>query len=320
MIPYVLVLAGLILLYYGAEWLVDGGAKLALRLGVSPLFVAMTIMAYGTSAPELMIGIRAAIDGSGDIAVGNVVGSNIFNIAAALGIAALICPLPVGKKLYRFELPVTVLASLLVGFFLMRDDTIHITEGLIFLSIFAGCVAYSLINAKRGSGAAVDTPAEAAETADVRKNSVVKCVALIIVGLATVVGGADLLVRGAVALARSWGVTETLIALTIVAAGTSLPELVITAMAAFKKQHDIAVGNIVGSCIFNILCILGIVGVMKPVPANDITTLDVSLMIALAAALLFIPLLTKRTLTRWTGGMFLGIYVTYVVILCVKAM
>ena len=310
--PYIFLLVGLVLLYYGAEWLVDASAKLALRLGVKPLMIGLTIVAFGTSAPELVVSVQSALEGAGAISVGNVVGSNICNIALILGLSALICPMLVSKQLFRFDIPVCLFASGLLLFFL-NDDDMEVWEGVVLLVFFAGYVAWSIANAKKsgdpGGGEAVGGSG--------KPGSVARNIIFIIAGLALLVAGAHLLVKGAVELATDWGVSEAVIGLTIVAVGTSLPELATSVIAAIKRQNDIAIGNIVGSNIFNILFILGVVGVMGPVRADGILIRDILLVIILSAAL-FVPLVIKRVMARWVGAAFLITYVAYIVVLCME--
>jgi cation:H+ antiporter len=305
--PYAFLIAGIVFLYFGADWLVDASAKLALHLGVKPLIVGLTIVALGTSAPELVVSIKSVLAGSGDLAVGNVVGSNICNVALILGLSALICPIHTSKQLFKFDIPVVVLASLLVWLFL-RDNVVQIWEGAVFLILFAGYIAYSIVNAKSD---------EKIEPYSGKSDSVIRSIEFIVVGLGLLIVGSEFLVRGAMELASRWGVSEAIIGITVVAVGTSLPELATSAVAAFKRHSDIAIGNIVGSNIFNILGILGVVGVMGPIKAEGILLKDILVMIALAVILLA-PLLTKRVLTRWQGAVLLGIYVVFIFFIVIQ--
>ncbi|MDR0307462.1 MAG: calcium/sodium antiporter [Chitinispirillales bacterium] len=323
--PYVYIIAGLALLYFGAGRIVNTGTKLALLLGVKPMFIALTIVAFGTSVPELLVSVDSAIKGSGDLAVGNVVGSNICNIALILGLSAVIHPVRVSRQLFRFEIPLAIFAALLTWLFL-NDKVIALWEALTFLALFAGYVAISIVTAKRGSeNLAADTKAaggscvkdvESGKSA--KRDSPVKLVVFIIIDLAILILGADLLVRGAVALAQSWGVNEAVIGLTIVAVGTSTPELAMTIIAALRKHCDFAIGNIVGSSIFNTLCILGAAGTIRPITAGSIMPRDTLLMLAVTVSLL-IALLTKRVIPRWAGAALFLTYATYIVVLCKEA-
>jgi cation:H+ antiporter len=221
-----------------------------------------------------------------------------------LGISAAISPFYVSKQLFRFDIPAVVFLSFLFWFFL-RDNTIGIFEGITFLILLIAYLLYNLINAKNEE--------EIKEPTDIN-DSVIKNTAFIVAGLVSLMVGANFLVRGAVMLAQSFGVSEAVIGLTIVALGTSLPELATSVLAAAKKQNEIAIGNIVGSNIFNIICILGVVGVMGPIKADGILLRDVLIMIGLTV-FLFLPLLTKNILTRWTGTFLLGIYGIYMTVI-----
>ena len=300
--------AGIVFLYFGADWLVDASAKLALNLGIKPLIVGLTIVAFGTSAPELVVSVKSVLVGKGDIAIGNVVGSNICNVALILGLSAFIYPIRASKQLFKFDIPVVVLASFLAWLFL-RDNVVQIWEGAVFLILLAGYIAYSIVNAKSGE------EGEEIEKYSGKNYSLTKCIEFIVVGLGLLIVGSEFLVRGAVKLAELWGVSEAIIGVTVVAVGTSLPELATSAVAAFKKRSDIAIGNVIGSNIFNILGILGVVGVMwnvgKEVILGEIRLRYILTMIGLSV-ILFAPLLTKRVITRWQGAILLGIYAAFI--------
>jgi cation:H+ antiporter len=353
MTPYLLVLAGLVLLYFGAEWIVSASSKLALRLGVRPIFIALTIVAFGTSVPELLVSTQATLKGAGDLSIGNVVGSNICNIALILGLSAIICPIHISKQLFRFEIPLVVLSALLTYIFIIDNNTMDRWQAIVFLAMFAGYVTMCIIMAKRGAVPPTVDPAETCVGVDgnngnnagvgadgnrpvsgdgdhnyngndntapkpAKPESAAKLVALIIIDLAILIVGADLLVKGAVDLATSWGVSQALIGLTIVAVGTSAPELAMTTMAALKKNNDFAIGNIVGSSIFNTLCILGVAGTVRPIVGEAILPRDMLLMLAVSAALM-IPLLFKRVLARWMGAALFATYGAYIFVLCREA-
>lgn len=305
-----LMLAGLVLLFVGAEGLVRGSAALALRLGIPPLIVGLTIVALGTSSPELVVSIQAALSGRGAIAVGNVVGSNIVNIAVILGLAVVIRATTVHAQLVRFDVPILVGCSvLLMG--LLADGQLGRLEGMLLvvgLLLYVGAAIYI---ARRESAAeeAVDVP-ELKPPA----GSPWRDVAFVIVGLGVLVVGARLLVDGAVTIAQSLGLSEAVIGLTIVALGTSLPEMATSAVAAVRGEGDIAVGNVVGSNLFNVLAILGISVLVRPVEQAGISIVDLAVMTALAVILL--PLMrTDFRLVRWEGAVLLLIYVGYVVYL-----
>lgn len=303
---------GLIILTIGADRVVDSSSKLAIRLGVKPLIVGLTVVAFGTSAPEFVVSIQSCLAGAGGISIGNVVGSNICNVALILGLSALICPMVVSRQLFKFDMPVCIAASLLALLFL-RDGTLSVFEGAVFAVMFIGYIAYCFKTGK------IDDTACEIDTATAQKGSAALDVIFIIIGLGMLVGGSHLFVRGAVEIARGLGVSETVIGLTIVAIGTSLPELATSAAAAVKKQNDIAIGNIVGSNLFNIMLVLGTVGLLGPTSSEGLALRDTLLMIGLIAAL-FIPLLTKNVLGRAVGGVFFATYAVYMITLCREAL
>ncbi|MBL9136170.1 MAG: calcium/sodium antiporter [Verrucomicrobiales bacterium] len=301
-------IAGLVALYYGAEWLVRGGATLAVRLGVTPLLVGLTVVAYGTSTPELIVSTLAAAEGQGAIAIGNVVGSNIFNIGVILGFTALVCPMRFQIQLLRFDMPVMIgVALLFLAFF--ADGMIQRWESMVFL---ASIVAYSALNirlSRRQASEAVRQ--EFSEGVPQPTGSLWRDVGWIAAGLTVLVVGSRLFVDGAVDLARLLKWSEALIGLTIVAAGTSLPELASSLMAAWRKQPDIAIGNVVGSNIYNILAILGVSGlVQSPLDGVGVKLTDTLVMIALSFVLL-VFVWTGFQLRRWEGAVLLAIYGGY---------
>lgn len=301
------ILIGLVCLYFGAEGLVRGSSSLALRLGVKPLVIGLTVVAYGTSMPELVVSSKAALDGYGGIAIGNIVGSNIFNITLILGLSALIRPLRVNLQVIRLDMPVMILASLLF-FALFQDITLTRPEGMIFT---LGTVLYTVglfyLSRKETEKAAIQEPH--ASIPEKRKH-IVFDLGLIAGGLVLLVVGAKLLVDGAVKLAELWGVSKAVIGLTIVAAGTSLPELATSVIAAIHKETDIAIGNVVGSNIFNILGILGVSSLIAPLNGTGISMIDLFVMIGTAIVLL--PFMrTGFVLNRWEGAVLLCIYGGY---------
>lgn len=303
-----LLLTGLIALYFGADWLVRGGSSLAVRLGITPLLVGLTVVAYGTSTPELIVSCTAAVQGQSAIAIGNAVGSNIFNIGVILGLTALICPMRVQFQLLKFDTPVMIgVALLFVVFF--RDGRIQLGEALVFLAIL---VVYTVLNIRLARRTASTVVQEEFGTGVSQPTGPVwKDVGLILAGLAVLVVGSQLFVAGAVDLARLFKLSEAVIGLTIVAVGTSLPELASSLMAAWRKQPGIAIGNIVGSNIYNILAILGVSGVIAPpLTAPGIGPTDTLLMTGISIVLLVIAW-TGFQLRRWEGALLLGIYGAY---------
>ena len=309
-----LILVGLVLLCLGAEGLVRGSASLALRAGVTPLVVGLTVVAFGTSSPEMVVSTKAAFLGQGSIALGNVVGSNIFNIAVILGLSALVRPLKVNVQLIRFDMPVMIAVSLLACF-MFRDDAISRGEALI---LFVGVLAYTTVvvrMARREHSAVLNKEFE--EGTPHTSKSVWLDAVFVLGGLGLLIVGARFFVLGAVDLAHVWGVSEAVIGLTIVSAGTSMPELATSMVAAFRKQEDIAIGNIVGSNIFNILAILGVSGLIHPYAAGGVTPLDFTFM--LGTSIILLPLMRwGLRLNRYEGLLFLALYGAYLAVLWPK--
>ena len=299
-------IGGLVLLYYGAEFLVRGGVQIAKRFHVTPLVIGLTLVAFATSAPELVVSCDAALKGMGDIALGNVIGSNICNIALILGLCAVITPLRVNANLFKLDLPLMIGSSVLFALFCFLSGGINRIEGALF---FAGIITYvtvSIRNARR-SGEVV-TEVEG----DGKPLPPGVSIVLVLLGLGFLVGGAKLLVNSAVWMAGLLGVSQAVIGLTIVAIGTSLPELATSVIAALKGERDIAIGNVVGSNIFNVLAIMGISPLVRPIAASDIQLLDLGVM--LSCTLLLYPFLrTGFVLSRKEGACLLAIYIGYTV-------
>jgi len=284
-----LIIGGFVLLTVGADSLIRGSVRISLRSGISPLIIGLTVVAFGTSTPELFVSVKANLQGSGDIAIGNIIGSNIFNIAVILGLAALIQPIRIHSQLIMQDIPVMIAASLMF-FAMTRNLTISRGEGLVLFSMLIGYILLNVRMAKRGGE--LELAEEIEHHLPRGKNSPVMDLAWIAGGIAMLVGGSHLLITGATQLAKAAGVSEAIIGLTIVAAGTGLPELATSIMAAFKKEADLAIGNIVGSNIFNLLCIGGMSSMISPLHAPDIEQSDLLVMALLAVVLL--PM-------SWTG-------------------
>jgi cation:H+ antiporter len=284
----ILLIAGLVLLVFSADWLVQGAAKIAAAVGISPLIVGLTVVAFGTSAPELAVSVMSAFKGQADLAVGNVVGSNIFNILAILGISALIIPLVVNQQLIRFDVPVMIFLSFLF-YALAFDGTLTRLDGVILFAMALAYVGFLVWQSKKERNRAVLNEYEQ-EYGNVASNPQwLKNLSLIIVGIVGLVVGSKWLVDGAVEIARYFGVSELIIGLTIVSVGTSLPEVATSVVAAFKGERDIAVGNVVGSNIFNIVTVLGVSSMVAPsgmaVP-KEALAFDIPVMIAVALSAL----------------------------------
>ncbi|HHY55172.1 MAG TPA: calcium/sodium antiporter [Chloroflexi bacterium] len=317
-----LLVGGLITLMIGAEMLVRGASRLAAALGIPPLIIGLTIVAFGTSSPEMAVSVQSALNGQVDIAVGNVVGSNIFNVLFILGISAVIVPLVVAQQLVRIDVPLMIGVSVLV-WVLSLNGLLERWEGVL---LFAGIIAYTaflIIQSRREKDAAVKVEYETEYATRAPRTGVQMLLnsVLAIGGLALLIFGARWFVDGAVGLARSLGMSELIIGLTIVAAGTSMPEVATSIIAALRGERDIAVGNVVGSNIFNILAVLGLTAMVAPegVPvASGMITIDMPFMIAVAVACLPI-FLTGHTIARWEGVVFLAYYVAYTVYLVLNA-
>ena len=314
LMTFVYLIAGLVLLVAGAEVLVRGAAKLAAQFGISPLVIGLTVVAFGTSAPETAVSVQAALNGSGDIAIGNVVGSNIANVLLILGVTALVAPLVVSRQLIRLDVPIMIGASL-VTFGLAWDGELSRIDGAL---LFAAVVAYTLfliISSRREKAAEADDEfaKEFGLHEPAKPHAGLINAGLVIAGLVLLVVGSNFLVEGAVALARALGLSELVIGLTVIAVGTSLPELATSIMAAFRGERDIAVGNIVGSNIFNLLAVLGLASLVSPLPigvSSSALAFDFPVMIAVAVACLPI-FFAGYCIKRWEGALFVAYYVAY---------
>jgi cation:H+ antiporter len=302
-----MLLAGFICLILGAEGLVGGGRSIGLRLGLTPLFIGLTVVAFGTSTPELVVSVQAALQGKGDISVANVVGSNIFNIACILGITALITPIRVYLTVIKADIPIMIVVSV-VALWLVSQGAIARLAG--FFLTLALCIYISLeyYLAMKESGAIAEPEIQQSGTGS--SGSLRKDILYIIGGVALMVLGSKLLVDSVSHIARFAGISESIIGLTVVSAGTSMPELATSVIAALKRQPDIAVGNVVGSNIFNILGILGISSLLTPISAPGVTLVDLTVMVVFSVLLL--PLAwTGKILKRWEGCLLLFGYGLY---------
>lgn len=310
MMSALFLLGGLLLLVVGAEGLVRGAASGSRRLGLSPLVIGLTVVAYGTSAPELVVSLQAAVGGHPDVALGNVVGSNIGNIGLILGVAALLSPIRVQAQILRIDVPVMIGVSLLL-LGLLWDQVIGRLNGLVLLG---GAVVYTLMCVWGAADEPISAVREEFDRAVPDGRGWVTDLLFLAGGLGLLVLGARVLVSGAVAIADGFGVSPAVMGLTVVAIGTSLPELATSAVAAHRGHSDLALGTVVGSNIFNILGILGITAFIQPIDASGLTWLDGGVMVGFAIVTL--PLLwTGRTFSRWEGGLLVLSYVLYVGVL-----
>ncbi len=310
-LPYVLIVVALLLLFGGAELLVKGSASLAARAGLTPLVIGLTVVAFGTSSPELAVSLKAAYAGQGDVAVGNVVGSNVLNIAVILGLSAVICPISVHLQLIKVDVPIMILVSVLLPV-LLSDGRLGRVEGGL---LCAGIVVYTIFNVMMArKGAAAEVESEFAESVPKATQHWSFDLGLIGGGLATLVVGSRLLVDNSIEVARAFQISEAVIGLTVVALGTSMPELATSIIAAVRRQPDIALGNVIGSNIFNILATLGLSSLMVPMTAGGITLVDYAVMVG--TAVLLLPfLMTGPRLGRLEGLVFLGGYCGYLAFL-----
>ncbi|WP_246205992.1 calcium/sodium antiporter [Fulvivirga aurantia] len=316
MLVYILFVVGFVLLIKGADILVDGATSIGKKLNVSSLVIGLTIVSFGTSLPELLVNLVSSYNDAPDIGVGNILGSNIANILLILGIAALINPLPITKNTYFIEIPFSLTATLLVGFLANAslfgtkgvDFVISQYDGGILLFFFVLFMGYVYIVSKQRKSEFADS--------DYKEMSTSKSVLLIVAGMVGLYFGGQWVVDGAVLMATELGMSERFIGLTIIAVGTSLPELVTSAVAAFKNDTDIAVGNVVGSNIFNLLWILGLSSALKPIPYDVISNSDVFMIIASSTALILAVVVGKRpVISRWEGFFFLIAYFWYITFL-----
>jgi cation:H+ antiporter len=312
MVNVLLLLVGFVALIFGADKLVDGASNLAKKMGIPKIVIGLTIVAFGTSAPEFVVNVFAALENSTEMVLGNVIGSNIFNVFGILGICAIIYPLTVQNNTTWIEIPLSLLAAVVVlvvandvFFDNAAANVITRTDGLILLLFFAIFLVYNItLSQKSDDDSDIET----------KHYSYLKSASFIVLGLVGLVVGGRLIVDSAVSIAQIFGMSERVIGLTIVSIGTSLPELATSVVAVRKRNLDIAIGNVVGSNIFNIFFILGISTVITTVPVQDASFVDIFLNI-LASLLLFIFVFTGkgRRLTRWEGFVFLAIYVGYII-------
>lgn len=306
-----LFLLGLVTLVIGAELLVRGASRLAVSFGISPLVVGLTVVAFGTSAPEMAVSVGSAFNGNPDIAIGNVVGSNIANVLLILGIAALIAPLLVAEQIIRQEIPIMIGASALL-LVMALDGSINRIEAATLFGLVIAYTVFLVRQSRNASSAISDDFADDIPTSTWDSHWAAQT-ALVIAGLVMLVLGAGWLVDAAVVFARAFGVSDLVIGLTVVAVGTSMPEIATSIVAALRGQRDIAVGNVVGSNVFNICAVLGVTGLLAPagLPVSEAArNFDLWVMLAVAFACLPI-LITGREIARWEGGVFLGYYAAY---------
>ena len=312
---YILLIIGLALLTFCADLLTRGCVGMAARFRVPEFIIGLTVMAVGTSMPELTVSMISAIKGSSSMAIGNVTGSNIFNTLVILGICAMVQPVAISKENVRRDIPICVGVSLLLWiatadrlFGISDVNTINRVEGIILFVLYIATIIYSIRSGKKDSGAQPES--------DEPQMGWGKILGFIVIGLAGLIYGGNMCLESATAIARAWGVSESIIAITIVAAGTSLPELASSLSAIISKKPSLALGNIIGSNVANILLILGTSASIKPLTMGTITQLDLGMVVGSAVLLMLAALVMgKRRITRLEGALFFLVYVAYVVIL-----
>lgn len=326
-----LLICSLALILFGATWLTDGGTAIAKRFGISELVIGLTIVAFGTSTPELVISVMSAIKGNAGIAIGNVVGSNIFNVLAIIGIVAMVRPIKVERTILSNDIPLVILASvalLACGNAMWLDgaaaNVVTRVDGIMLLLFFAIFLRYTLSIAKEQPE---PSPAQPQQTSAIEKPSaaspamqIVKAAGMIVAGLGALIFGGNVFVDSATKLAQGFGISDAVIGLTVVAAGTSLPELATSVVAAVKGRQGIAVGNVIGSNLFNIFFVLGTASVVRPLPLGSIGNLDLLVMVGSAVIFwLFGWVIGNRTITRGEGALMVAGYVAYTAVLVAQA-
>lgn len=315
---YIILVAGFLLLVKGADIFVSGSSAIARYFNIPAFIIGLTVVAFGTSMPEAAISVTAALKGANGIAVGNALGSNLFNLLVVLGASALIRACPVSRETLRFEYPLSIIAVMLLlvmsGGFGMGSSSISRIDGIILLALF---VIFMIVTVKKAKK--TNDPAGADEPAGESSMSLVRALIYSLAGIAGIIFGGDLVVDSAVTIARDFGIDEILIGLTIVALGASLPELVISVVAALKGETDIAVGNVIGSNIFNLLLVLGLSATIHPIGITILSIYDMIILIAVSLIVL-IPLIKNKKLTRGWGVIMLIIYVAYLAYIIARTM
>lgn len=298
----VLLIFGIVVVLKSADWLTNGAVGLATKLGISQIVIGLTIVAIGTSMPEFFVSIVSAIKGTPDLAVGNIVGSNIFNVLLIVGVAATVAPIAIQRATVRRDIPIAIVASIMLTF-MMLDDNISRIDALILFAAFIAFIWITLRNSKN------DANEKDASTAKVIPTW--KSVLFIIFGLVGLVLGSNIFVDNASSLAHGWGISDAVIGLTIVAGGTSLPELATSAVAARKGDSGIAIGNVLGSNVFNILMILGLTGIISPMHIQNITYIDMAVMV-ISMVLFWLFSFTKLRVERWEGCVLIACFLGYI--------
>ncbi|MCB0724111.1 MAG: calcium/sodium antiporter [Ignavibacteriae bacterium] len=315
MLVYFLFVIGFVIMIKGADVLVDGSASLAKKFNISNLVIGLTVVAFGTSAPELVVNVIASFSGNTDIAIGNILGSNIANILLILGVSSIIYPLTVHKNTVRKEIPYSLVVAVVLGFLvgdIFIDNAPHAmltrVDGIILILFFGGFLYYTYRLSKEENESPIDT--------EIKEMGIGKSIIFVLLGLVGLVLGGNWIVEGAVVIATSLGMSQSFIGLTIVAIGTSLPELATSAVAAYKRNTDIAIGNVVGSNIFNITWILGVSSIINPLVFSAHNIVDLGIVVIVTAILILSIFVGKRySIRRGEGIIFLILYAAYIVFL-----
>ena len=310
---FVLLIVGMVLLIKGADFFVDGASKIAKAFHIPSLIIGLTLVSMGTSAPELSVSLNAALNNSNDISLGNVIGSNLCNSLLILGVSAAFTPLLITKEMKKYDIPIMafIYVLLLVFGFVISPNSLDVIESVVFLIIFVAYIIFLIIRAKKENKAEEET-----EEA-ISKGKLTLSAVLALVGLAAIIFGGDLVVDSASSIAIELGMSEALVGLTIVAVGTSLPELVTSVVAAVKKENDIALGNVIGSNIFNVLLILGLTSAISPLVISGTVLIDLIILLATGVILLLISQLFKD-MKRYHGIIFIAMYVAYLVFIIIR--
>ncbi|MEE8450088.1 MAG: calcium/sodium antiporter [Thermodesulfobacteriota bacterium] len=312
LINILLFLVGLLFLYTGATWVVKGGSTLAVLLGVRPLLVGITVVAFATSTPELIVSVIASLKGSSDLALGNIVGSNIANIGLILGLSGLLMPLHINISFLRKELPILIAVSLLF-YVLSLDLNIGLTDGFILLTVFTLFIVFAFITARKEGNSGLAPPLPRLERG--RIGGKAKILLAILAGMGALFVGGELLIRASISMAKEFGISEIIIGLTLVSLGSSLPELATAIVASLQKENDICIGNLIGSNIFNILFVGGLAAVVSPINvAKEQLTFYLPVMLVYTVSMM--PLMkTGLVLKRWEGALLLATYVGFLIYL-----
>lgn len=310
---FVLLIVGMVLLIKGADFFVDGASKIAKAFHIPSLIIGLTLVSMGTSAPELSVSLNAALNNSNDISLGNVIGSNLCNSLLILGVSAAFTPLLITKEMKKYDIPIMafIYVLLLVFGFVISPNSLSVIESVVFLIIFVAYIIFLIIRAKK------ENKAEEEIEEVISKGKLAISAVLALVGLAAIIFGGDLVVDSASSIAIELGMSEALVGLTIVAVGTSLPELVTSVVAAVKKENDIALGNVIGSNIFNILLILGLTSAISPLVVSGTVLIDLIILLATGVILLLISQLFKN-MKRYHGIIFVAMYVAYLVFIIIR--